>query len=77
MIWEQWSSASWQIASWCEGLKGDCEICLVLEKMTSLDKMMKDCGMDYSNKGDMTICQGRIFIGIIFNTLLGRLRFTV
>jgi hypothetical protein len=55
-------------ASW---LKGACVICIqvleaALEKMNFLDKMMKDCGLEYSVKGDMTIRQNHIFIGVIF-----------
>jgi hypothetical protein len=33
--------------------------------------------MDYSDKGDMTIRQDQIFIGIIFDTMAGKLRITV
>ena len=38
----------------CGGLDGNCPICLealerALEKMAFLDKMMKDCALDYSD----------------------------
>ena len=66
----------------CNGLRGNCATCLetyhiALEKMTTLDKMMKECGMDYSDKGDLTIRQDQLFIGIIFDTMLGKLRISV
>jgi hypothetical protein len=62
----------------CSGPEGGCPVCLtVLEratlKMKFLDKMMQDCGLEYSDKGDMTIRQGHLFIGIIFDVLHGKL----
>jgi hypothetical protein len=62
----------------CDGLTGGCPICLTaLEratlKMKFLDKMMKDCGLEYSDKGDLTIRQDHLFIGIIFDALHGKL----
>ncbi len=56
------------------GLDGSCPICLkalerALEKMAFLDKMMKDCALEYSDKGDMRIMQRHLYIGIIFDTL--------
>jgi hypothetical protein len=62
----------------CRGLDGRCPTCLsalerALRKMEFLDKMMKDCGLEYSVKGDMTIKQCHTFIGIIFDALRGRL----
>ena len=61
----------------CGGLDGSCPICLealerALEKMAFLDKMMKDCALVYSDKGDMRILQRHLYIGIIFDTLKGR-----
>jgi hypothetical protein len=41
--------------------------------MELMDKMMKDCGLEYSVKGDMTIRQCSTFIGLIFDALRGRL----
>jgi hypothetical protein len=41
--------------------------------MAFLDKMMKDCGLEYSVKGDMSIRQRHLYIGVIFDTLKGRL----
>ena len=62
----------------CSGLEGGCPICLAafevaLQKMKFLDKMMKDCGLEYSEKGDMSIKQCHLYIGIIFDTLKGKL----
>ena len=62
----------------CGGLEGDCPICMAaLEeakaKMTFLDNMMRECGLEYSTKGDMRILQRHLFIGIIFDTLKGRI----
>ena len=62
----------------CEGLAGGCAVCLAaLEvaqaKMKLLDQMMKDCGLEYSTKGDMRILQRHLFIGVVFDTLLGRI----
>jgi hypothetical protein len=42
-------------------------------KMQFLDKLMKDCGLEHSVKGDMTIRQVHTFIGIVFDALRGRL----
>jgi hypothetical protein len=60
----------------CGGLDGNCPICLealerTLEKIAFLDKMMKDCALEYSDKGDMRILQRHLYIGIIFDTLKG------
>ena len=65
------------IHSLCGGLEGSCPICMAaLEeakaKMIFLDRMMKQCGLEYSTKGDMRILQRHLFIGIIFDTLKGR-----
>ena len=62
----------------CGGLEGNCPICTAAferarTKMAFLDRMMKDCGLEYSLKGDMRILQRHLFIGIIFDTLKGRL----
>ena len=62
----------------CLGLEGGCPTCLAaleiaLQKMAFLDKMMTECGLEYSDKGDMTIKQCHLYIGIIFDTLKGRL----
>ncbi len=62
----------------CQGLEGACPVCTAALdratlKMHFLDKVMKDCGLEYSVKGDMAIRQKHIFIGIIFDTIRGRL----
>jgi uncharacterized protein (DUF779 family) len=62
----------------CNGLDGRCPVCLealgaARHKMAFLDKMMKDCGLEYSVKGDMSIRQRHLYIGVIFDTLKGRL----
>ena len=62
----------------CAGLEGGCSICqkaleLAMRKMESLDKMMKECALEYSDKGDMAIRQRHLYIGIIFDTVKGRL----
>jgi hypothetical protein len=62
----------------CKGLKGNCRTYLhayhvAVKKMAIIDKLMKECGLDYSDKGDMTIRQDHVFMGIIFDTLLGKL----
>jgi hypothetical protein len=49
------------------GLDGSCPICLealerALEKMAFLDKMMKDCALKYSGKGDMRILHRHLYI---------------
>ena len=54
----------------CSGLEGGCPICtaafeVALQKMKFLDKMMKDCGLEYSEKGDMSFKQCHLYIGII------------
>ncbi len=41
--------------------------------MQFLDKLMKDCGLEYSVKGYMAIRQRHVYIGIIFDTVQGRL----
>ena len=62
----------------CLGLEGGCSTCLAalkiaLQKMAFLDKMMIECGLEYSDKGDMTIKQCHLYISIIFNTRKGRI----
>ena len=58
----------------CNGLDGRCPVCLeARHKMALLDKMMKDFGLEYSVKGDMSIRQRHLYIGVIFDTLKGRL----
>ena len=62
----------------CLGLERECTTCLAaleiaLQKMAFLDKMMTECGLEYSDKRDMTIKQCHLYIGIIFDTLKGRL----
>ena len=62
----------------CGGLEGDCPICIealkgATAKMTFLDRMMKQCGLEYSTKPDMRILQRHLFIGIIFDTAKGRI----
>mmetsp|Transcript_41001 Transcript_41001/g.85559 ORF Transcript_41001/g.85559 Transcript_41001/m.85559 type:complete len:1077 (-) Transcript_41001:1365-4595(-) len=62
----------------CGGLEDSCPVCMAaLEeakaKMEFLDRMMKQCGLEYSTKGDMRILQRHLFIGIIFDTLKGRI----
>jgi hypothetical protein len=59
----------------CGGLKGRCLVCLTaLEratlKMKFMYKMMKDCGLEYSDKGDMTIRR------IICSSALSSTRYT-
>jgi hypothetical protein len=51
----------------CQGLEGACPVCTAAFdratlKMQFLDKLMKDCGLEYSVKGDMTIQQVHTFI---------------
>ncbi len=62
----------------CKGIAGGCPVCLAaleiaLQKMAFLDKMMKECALEFSDKGDMTIIQCHLYIGIIFDTLKGRI----
>jgi len=66
----------------CKGLKGNCRICMeafdrATVKMEQLDHILKACGLAFSDKGDLTISQEHIFIGIIFDVLNGRLLITV
>jgi hypothetical protein len=42
-------------------------------EMAFLNKMMKDCALEYSDKGDMAIKQCYLYIGIIFDTLKGQI----
>jgi hypothetical protein len=42
----------------CKGIAGGCPVCLAaleiaLQKMAFLDKMMADCGLEFSDKGDV------------------------
>ena len=67
----------------CRGLVGRCQVCLKAQdaaqvKMQILDKMMprKDCCLEFSDKGDMSIRQDHIFIGIVFDVVRGRLLVT-
>jgi hypothetical protein len=58
----------------CEELEGACPVCLAaleraVAKMRFVDKMVKDCCLEYSVKGDMTILQDHTFICIIFDAL--------
>jgi hypothetical protein len=44
----------------CLGLDGACPVCMAAleratRKMQFLDRLMKDCGLEYSVKGDITI----------------------
>ena len=76
------SSIATEIHDACEGLDGNCEMCRAayaraMEKMLTLDRILKECGLEYSDKGDMTIHQDQIFIGIVFDTLHGKLRITI
>ena len=62
----------------CKGIAGGCSMCLAaleiaLQKMAFLDKMMKECALEFLDKGDMTIKQCHLYIGIIFDTLKGRI----
>ena len=41
--------------------------------MAFLDKIMDECCLLYSDKGDLTIRQDHLFIGIILDALHGRL----
>jgi hypothetical protein len=41
--------------------------------MAFLDKMMKECALEFLDKGGMTIKQRRLYIEIIFDTLKGRI----
>ena len=66
----------------CEGLKGNCPGWLealkeAMKKMETLDKILNDCGLALPGKGDLTIRQDHIFIGIIFDVLRGRLLITI
>jgi hypothetical protein len=38
-----------------------------------MDQMMKDCALTFSTKGDMTLAQRHLFIGIIFDSHQGRM----
>jgi hypothetical protein len=62
----------------CRGIARECPVCLVAlviaqEEMAFLDKMLKKCGLHYSEKGDLTNRQDHLHIGIIFDALRGRL----
>jgi hypothetical protein len=62
----------------CAGLVGDCPICTAAaaaaqKRFDSLDTMMRECALIFSTKGDMSVAQRHVFLGIIFDTHLGRL----
>ncbi len=62
----------------CEGLAGGCATCCAAAaagqpKFDAMDKMMSDCALTFSTKGDMTLSQRHLFISIIFNTHRGRM----
>ena len=54
----------------CRGLEGNCPVCLealerAREKMAFLDRVMEDCALEYSDKGDMRFLQRLLFFGIM------------
>ena len=66
----------------CEGLEGGCPVCMAAAveaqpKFDALDKMMTDCALIFSKKGDMAVRQRHVFLGIIFDTHKRRLFVTV
>ncbi len=46
-------------------------------KFDALDKMMTDCALSFSTKGDMAVRQRHVFLVIIFDSHKGRLFVTV
>ena len=66
----------------CKGLEGGCPVCRAAAeaaqpKFDALDKMMMDCALIFSQKGDMSVKQRHVFLGIIFDTHKGRLFVTI
>jgi hypothetical protein len=62
----------------CAGLAGGCEVCTKAATTAqplfdALDKMMQDCALVFSTKGDMSVAQRHTFLGIIIDTYLGRM----
>ncbi len=62
----------------CQGLESGCHTCSAAlpaaqASMGSLDQMMQDCALVFNTKGDMTVSQRHVFLGIIFDTVKGRI----
>ena len=62
----------------CAGLAGGCLMCREAAAATqlrfdSLDTTVRDCAFVFSTKGDMSVSQRHVFLGIIFDTHDGRL----
>ena len=65
----------------CEGLEGGCPVCeseaeAAQPVFDALDRMMTECALVFSTKGDMAVRQRHIFLGIIFDTFRGRIYIT-
>lgn len=66
----------------CAGLAGGCPVCGAAatagqQRFNALDTVMTECALVFSTKGDMTMAQRHIFIGIIFDTHQGRMYATI
>jgi hypothetical protein len=62
----------------CAGLAGGCLMCreaaaATQSRFDSIDSMVRDCAFVFSTKGDMSVSQRHVFLGIIFDTHDGRL----
>ena len=62
----------------CAGLAGGCPICTAAaaaaqSRFDDLDTMMRECALIFSIKGDMSVAQHHVILGIIFDTHLDRL----
>jgi hypothetical protein len=65
----------------CAGLEGGCPVCVsaavaAQSIFDALDRMMPDCALVFSTKGDMAVRQHHIFLGIIFDSFRGRIYVT-
>ena len=65
----------------CAGLAQGCAVCTAAAAeaqgvFDALDQMMTDCALVFSTKGDMSVAQRHVFLGVIIDTHVGRLYVT-
>jgi hypothetical protein len=62
----------------CEGVVGGCMECqsalpAAQQAFDALDQMMRDCALVLSTKGVITVAQRHVLLGVIIDTIVGRL----
>ena len=62
----------------CLGLERNCPICVTAahaapSKMLAMDTMMQDCALEFSKKGTLSFGQLGTYLGIVIDTVKGRL----